>query len=340
MTASDPPAGILPYQTLVELCGSGAIASQSPWLPDQTQPASLDLRLGGRCWRVRASFLPGLGRTVRERLADVAMHELDLTRGAVLEKGCVYIAELQERLALPPGVSGRANPKSSTGRVDVFVRLLTDHGPAFDDIAAGYAGPLFIEIAPQTFSVLVRTGTRLNQLRLKRGRPSALSVKSVGVDLTGVLAGFRGRRHAPVIDLDLEDGHDPADYWQPLEPRKGELLLDPGEFYILASKEATEIPAMQAAEMTPIDPSVGEFRVHYAGFFDPGFGTEEVDAVGSKSVLEVRSHETPFLLEDGQTVARLVFEPLTERPTRLYGHDGSHYQRQGLKLSKHFKAWR
>ena len=340
MTASDPPAGILPYQTLVSLCGSGAISALSPWLTDQTQPASLDLRLGGRCWRVRASFLPGLGRTVRERLADVAMHELDLTKGAVLEKGCVYIAELQERLALPPGVSGRANPKSSTGRVDVFVRLLTDHGPAFDDIAEGYSGPLFIEIAPQTFSVLVRAGTRLNQLRLKRGRPAALSTKSVGVDLTGALAGFRGRRHAPVIDLDLEDGHDPADYWQPLEPRKGELLLDPGEFYILASKEATEIPAMQAAEMTPIDPSVGEFRVHYAGFFDPGFGTEEVDAVGSKSVLEVRSHETPFLLEDGQTVARLVFEPLTERPTRLYGHDGSHYQRQGLKLSKHFKAWR
>ncbi len=340
MTDRDPPAGILPYQTLVSLCGSGAIAAESAWLPDQTQPASLDLRLGGRCWRVRASFLPGLGRTVRERLADVAMHELDLTRGAVLEKGCVYIAELQERLALPPGVSGRANPKSSTGRVDVFVRLLTDHGPAFDDIAEGYHGPTFIEIAPQTFSVLVRTGTRLNQLRLKRGRPAALSVKSVGVDLTGELAGFRGRRHAPVIDLDHEDGHDPADYWQPLEPRKGELLLDPGEFYILASKEPTEIPAMQAAEMTPIDPSVGEFRVHYAGFFDPGFGTEEVDAVGSKSVLEVRSHETPFLLEDGQTVARLVFEPLTERPARLYGHDGSHYQRQGLKLSKHFRAWR
>jgi len=192
--------------------------------------------------------------------------------------------------------------------------------------------------------VLVRTGTRLNQLRLKRGRPAQLSVRTVGVDLTAGLAGFRARRHAGVIDLDLEDGHDPRDFWEPLEPRPnrsgmGELLLDPGEFYILASKEAIEIPSLEAAEMTPIDPSVGEFRVHYAGFFDPGFGTEEAQGQGSKGVLEVRSHETPFLLEDGQTVARLVYEPLTDRPTRLYGEDGFHYQRQGLKLSKHFKLW-
>jgi dCTP deaminase len=158
--------------------------------------------------------------------------------------------------------------------------------------------------------------------------------------LTGALAGFRGRRHAGVIDLDLEDGHDPRDFWEPLETRHGELLLDPGEFYILASKDDVEIPVLEAAEMTPIDPSVGEFRVHYAGFFDPGFGTEEAGAVGSKGVLEVRSHETPFLLEDGQIVARLVYEPLTARPERLYGEGGSHYQRQGLKLSKHFKAWR
>ena len=339
---SDTSPGILPYQSIRALCDQGAITAPSPWLQDQVQPASLDLRLGARCWRVRASFLPGRGRTVRERIADVAMHEMDLSRdsGQVLERGCVYIAELQEGLALPAGVSARANPKSSTGRVDVFVRLLSDHSVLFDDVEEGYRGPIYVEIAPQTFSVLVRTGTRLNQLRLKRGRPPQLRTVSCGVDLTGEIAGFRARRHAGVVDLDHEDGHDPRDFWQPLEPRRGELLLDPGEFYILASKEAVEIPALEAAEMTPIDPSVGEFRVHYAGFFDPGFGTEEVDAVGSKGVLEVRSHETPFLLEDGQTVARLVFEPLTEKPTRLYGFDGSHYQRQGLKLSKHFQAWR
>jgi dCTP deaminase len=338
------PAGILPCQSIEALIASGAVTAANPYAPDQVQPASLDLRLGATAWRVRASFLPGPGRKVTDRLPDVAMHRLDLRDGAVLERGCVYIVEVQERLALPPGVAGRANPKSSTGRVDVFVRLLTDGG-AFDDVAEGYAGPLYVEIAPQTFSILVRPGTRLNQLRLKRGTPERRAVLNVGVDLTGGLAGFRARRHAGLIDLDREDGHDPRDFWEPLEPRPnkhgvGELLLDPGEFYILASKEAIEIPALDAAEMTPIDPAVGEFRVHYAGFFDPGFGTEEAAGVGSKAVLEVRSHETPFLLEDGQTVARLVYERLSERPSRLYGFDGSHYQRQGLKLSKHFKAWR
>ena len=335
----DPAAGILPCQSIDALIATGAIAAPHPFAVDQVQPASLDLRLGARAWRVRASFLPGHSRRVTDRMADVAMHALDLSAGAVLERGCVYIAEVQERLALPAGVSARANPKSSTGRVDVFVRLLTDHGAAFDDVASGYTGPLFIEIAPQTFSVLVRTGTRLNQLRLKRGEPPRLSVQDVGVDLTGDLAGFRARRHAGVIDLDREDGHDPRDSWEPLVPRRGELLLDPGEFYILASKSAVEIPVMEAAEMLPIDPSVGEFRVHYAGFFDPGFGTEEAGGQGSRGVLEVRSHETPFLLEDGQVVARLIFEPLTERPARLYGANGSHYQSQGLKLSKHFRAW-
>jgi dCTP deaminase len=344
MTDLSQHNGILPYQAIEALIAARGITAESPFTPIQVQPASLDLRLGGSVWRVRASFLPGLGRTVAERLDEVAMHRLDLTQGAVLERGCVYIAELQERLALPPGVSARANPKSSTGRVDVFVRLLTDHSAAFDDVTEGYHGPTYIEIAPQTFSVLVRTGTRLNQLRLKRGESGHKRITSVGVDLTGDVVGFRARRHAGVVDLDHENGHDPKDFWQPLEPRinrsgVGELLLDPGEFYILASKEAVEIPVMEAAEMTPIDPSVGEFRVHYAGFFDPGFGTEEAGAVGSRGVLEVRSHETPFLLEDGQTVARLVFEPLSERPSKIYGFDGSHYQRQGLKLSKHFRAW-
>jgi dCTP deaminase len=334
------PAGILPCQSIEALIAERAITSLTPFDADQVQPASLDLRLGERVWRVRASFLPGMGRKVTDRLVDVAMHELDLTKGAVLERGCVYIAEVQERLKLPAGIAARGNPKSSTGRVDVFVRLLTDHSRAFDDVVEGYDGPMYVEIAPQTFSVLVRTGTRLNQLRLKRGKPPLLDTRSVGVDLSAGMAGFRGRRHAGVIDLDHEDGHDPRDFWEVLEPRRGELLLDPGEFYILASKDDIEIPVLQAAEMTPIDPSVGEFRVHYAGFFDPGFGAAETDSQGSKGVLEVRSHETPFLLEDGQTVARLVYEPLTARPTRLYGEDGSHYLRQGLKLSKHFKVWK
>ena len=339
MTFDLNSAGILPCQAIDTLIAGGAITSATPFDEVQVQPASLDLRLGAKAWRVRASFLPG-ARTVQERLADVIMHPIDLSSsGVVLEKGCVYICELQERLKLPRGIQARANPKSSTGRVDVFVRLLTDRGHAFDDVAEGYDGPLYLEIVPQTFSILVRPGTRLNQLRLKVGDPPKLEVRDVGVDLTGDVAGFRGRRHAGVVDLDHVDGHDPRDFWEPLTARHGEILLDPGEFYILVSKQPTEIPVDQAAEMLPIDPSVGEFRVHYAGFFDPGFGVDEAHGKGSKSVLEVRSHEAPFLLEDGQIVARLVYEPMTERPDRLYGEGGSHYQRQGLKLSKHFRAW-
>ena len=332
-------SGILPCQSIETLIAGGAITADTPFDADQVQPASLDLRLSDVAWRVRASFLPGR-RKVEDRIADVAMHTIDLTDGVVLEKGCVYIARLQERLALPKGLIARANPKSSTGRVDVFVRLLTDAGAGFDDVDEGYDGPLYLEIAPQTFSILARPGTRLNQLRLKAGEPPKLETRSVGVDLQGGdVVGFRGRRHAGVIDLDNIDGHDPRDFWEPLTLRRGELLLDPGEFYILASSDAVEIPVDQAAEMTPIDPSVGEFRVHYAGFFDPGFGTDEAHGAGSKGVLEVRTHDTPFLLEHDQIVARLVYEPLTEKPTRLYGEGGSHYQKQGLKLSKHFKPW-
>ncbi|MDV6331737.1 2'-deoxycytidine 5'-triphosphate deaminase [Asticcacaulis sp. 201] len=332
------PQGILPMQSLSALADSCAVMSADAFDADQIQPASIDLRLGDRAWRVRASFLPR-GRKVADRLRDVQMHEMDLTRGAVFESGCVYIAELKESLNLPQGISARANPKSSTGRVDVFVRLLSDFGSQFDDVADGYSGPLYLEIAPQTFSVLARSGTRLNQLRLKRGQSQVLRTSDCGVDLTGDLVGFRARRHAGIIDLDHIAGHDPKKFWEPLYQAGGELLLDPGEFYILASKTNVEIPVMEAAEMLPIDPGVGEFRVHYAGFFDPGFGTEEANGQGSKGVLEVRCHETPFLLEDGQTVARLVYQPLTAKPDKLYGQLGSNYQKQGLKLSKHFKPW-
>ena len=259
------------------------------------QPASLDLRLGERAWRVRASFLPGLGRKVADRLPDVAMHRLDLTGGAVLERGCVYIAEIAGAAAAAGRASrARANPKSSTGRVDVFVRACsptmarpsTTSPPATraalpGDRAADLLGAGAHRHAAQPAAAEASASRRL------------LATQDVGVDLTGGLAGFRARRHAGVIDLDLEDGHDPRDFWEPLEPRRGELLLDPGEFYILASKQAVEIPVLQAAEMTPIDPAVGEFRVHYAGFFDPGFGAAETGSAGSRGVLEVRSHETP-----------------------------------------------
>ncbi|MDO9078445.1 MAG: 2'-deoxycytidine 5'-triphosphate deaminase, partial [Brevundimonas sp.] len=251
--------GILPCQSIEALIAGGAITSDTAFDADQVQPASLDLRLSDQAWRVRASFLPGQ-RTVEDRIADVAMHRIDLSGGVVLERGCVYIARLQERLSLPKGLIARANPKSSTGRVDVFVRLLTDRGASFDDVAEGYEGALYLEISPQTFPILVRPGTRLNQLRLKAGEPPKLETRSVGVELQGgegSVVGFRGRRHAGVIDLDNIDGHDPRDFWEPLTLRRGELLLDPGEFYILASSDDVEIPVDQAAEMTPIDPSVG-----------------------------------------------------------------------------------
>lgn len=254
-----PRPGILPAQSIETLIAAGAVTSDTPFDHDQVQPASLDLRLSDQAWRVRASFLPGR-RKVEDRIADVAMHAIEITEaGVVLEKGCVYIVRLQERLKLPQGLIARANPKSSTGRVDVFVRLLTDQGASFDDVAEGYDGPLYMEVAPQTFSILVRPGTRLNQLRLKAGDPPKLETRSVGVDLQGGdIVGFRGRRHAGVVDLDHIDGHDPRDFWEPLTLRRGELLLDPGEFYILASSDDVEIPVDQAAEMTPIDPSVGD----------------------------------------------------------------------------------
>jgi dCTP deaminase len=331
--------GILPAQQIEGLIVEERLCARGGVDPSQVQPASLDLRLGRRAWRVRASFLPRANGGVADRIADLAMHELDLSAGAVLERGCVYIAEVHEHVRLPRDVSARANPKSSTGRLDVFVRLLTDGQAAFDDVAAGYAGPMWLEIAPQTFAVLARAGARLSQLRLRRGPPAPLKTLSVGVDLSADIIGYRARRHAGVVDLDGEAGHDPRDFWEPLSARHGALVLDPGEFYILSSRERIEIGALEAAEMTPIDPAVGEFRAHYAGFFDPGFGAAEAGGEGSRAVLEVRSHETPFLLEDGQTVARLTFEAMAERPSRLYGAGGSHYQRQGLRLAKHFREW-
>ena len=335
--------GILPRQAIAALIEGGVIAVEAPFTDDQLQPASLDLRLGAVAHRIRASFLPGRGGDLAKKLAALTLHTIDLSRGAVLETGCVYLAPLQESLALEPGYSARANPKSSTGRIDVFTRVISDGAAVFDDVPEGYRGPLYAEICPRTFSVLVRPGDRLGQLRLRRGpAPQSRREQTVSVDLSdgfGGLAGFRAKRHSGVIDISREAVHDPADYWEPMSLRGGGLVLDPGEFYILASKEPVAIPADEAAEMAPIATEIGEFRAHYAGFFDPGFGEAETGGAGSRAVLEVRGHDVPFLLQDGQAAARLVFEPLAARPARLYGAGGSHYQSQGLQLSKHFKAW-
>lgn len=335
--------GILPGQILEALIGD-AIRPATAIEAGQVQPASLDLRLGKRAFRVRASFLPGENASVQQKIDQFAMHAFELgDAGTVLEKGCVYIVELVESLALEPGMSALANPKSSIGRIDVFTRLITDHGTEFDKVRAGYQGPLYAEISPRTFSILARTGDRLNQLRIGS---AALTCDASGVGREGVpvtvnlagdgIIGYRARKHAGLIDLRNLAHYDVGEFWHTVYARADRtLVLDPDEFYILASKEAVRVAPDEAAEMLAYDTSIGEFRVHYAGFFDPGFG--HADAEGTRAVLEVRSHEVPFVLEDGQRVGQLIYERLSARPDQLYGEGiGSNYQHQGLRLSKHF----
>jgi dCTP deaminase len=358
--------GVLPAQSLRALTETGAIRLSVPLGERQLQPASLDLRLGAVAHRVRASFLPGPGNKVRTVLDSLLLHTFDLTKGAVLETGCVYIVPLLESLELPADLAGSANPKSSTGRLDVFTRVIADGATAFDQIAAGYAGPLYAEICPQTFPVVVHQGSTLSQLRLRRGiaqiSDEALRVLheeaclvsggvddieggiALSVDLIGDakgLVGYRAKRHTGLVDVNVSGACAIADYWEPIfadNSGNRRLILDPDQFYILASKEAVHVPPMYAAEMMPFNPLVGEFRVHYAGFMDPGFGHAPAGGSGARVVLEVRSHKVPFVLGDGQIIGRLIYERLTEVPEMLYGRDlGSNYQGQALKLSKHFK---
>jgi dCTP deaminase len=370
--------GILPDQMIAALAEGGAILPAYDFVPDQIQPASLDLRLGEVAYRVRASFLPGPRTTVAERIDELKLHEIALTDGAVLETGCVYIVPLIESLALPNDIVATANPKSSTGRLDVFTRVIADKTRGFDRIKAGYHGPLYAEVSPRTFPVLVSEGSRLSQIRFRRGNalldPESLRELHarerlvddddidvsdgvpVSVDLSGFphpypplqagegmgggIVGYRAKRHTGLVDVERRASYDVAEYWEPIKARKDEsLILDPDEFYILASKEAVQVPPDYAAEMVPFDPLVGEFRVHYAGFFDPGFGYAGAGGRGSRAVLEVRSREVPFILEHGQIVGRLVYERMMERPKSLYGERiGSNYQAQTLKLSKHFRT--
>lgn len=357
--------GVLASQHLEQLINDSVIMASEKLDNLQIQPASMDLRLGDTAFRVRSSFLPGKDRTVVQCLADMAMHQIDLSNGAVLEKSCVYIVPLQESVALPKALSAAGNPKSSTGRLDVFTRLITDYGVEFEQVPAGYTGQLYAEIVPLTFSVLVRRGSRLSQLRIRSGQANIddsghieLQAKArlvdadlqnreikkgvpVSVDLSGDphtgLIGFRAKRHSAVVDVDKVAAYPMADFWEPVHAARNGLILDPGEFYILVSKEAVHVPPDYAAEMVAFDTSVGEFRVHYAGFFDPGFGAAEGRGLGSRAVLEVRSFDVPFLLEHGQNVGRLVYESMLERPKKIYGQGmQSNYQAQGLKLSKHF----
>ena len=373
--------GVLSGQEITELINKNIISSDHKINKDIIQPASIDLRLGLKAWRVPASFLPGKGNLVSDRLKNFAMHEFSLVDGAVLECGCVYIVKLLENVALTDDLTGVANPKSSTGRLDVFTRLIVDGAQEFEDVPAGYSGPLYVEISPRTFSILVRTGSRLNQLRIRRGysvttdKEMEILQKHVGlvrteddnhlpdkikngvplsVDLVGEkgLIGYKARKHTRLIDVDKPSFYKRELFWEKITTEdliyqtkitedgtsSSGLVLSPDAFYILASKEYVSVPSNYAAEMRAYDTKVGEFRAHYAGFFDPGFGLSDLGASKTRAVLEVRSHDVPFLIEQEQTICRLVYEPMANTPNFLYGEAGgtNNYQAQGLKLSKHF----
>ncbi len=367
--SSERSKGVLPSQEIRDLIEENRILPESID-PRQIQPASLDLRLGSRAYRLQASFLPGNKKKVDSKLADLAMAELDLSRRTILEKGCVYLVKLVEELRLPKDLKAKANPKSTTGRLDVFTRLITDYGTEFEHVKQGYEGPLYAEIMPRTFPVTVSPGLSLSQIRFIRGdprlsdtrlrdldkkerlvyldetSPGTAAVRDRGVELavslrcdqgTGVVA-YKGKSNAPLIDL--QETYDPERFWDAIAHCPGDrLILNPGDFYILGSRERVRVPQQYSAEMVPFDPSVGEFRIHYAGFFDPGFGYGSGEINGTRAVLEVRAHEVPFAIDHGQVVGRLEYSDLRKVPDKIYGTSiGSSYQRQELALSKQFRG--
>ena len=385
--------GILPSQEIRELIRNGKIRSAAEIDDGQIQPASIDLRLGPVAYRIQASFLPGRSSPISSKIRDLRLAELDLTKPALLEKGAVFIVPLVESLALPSDIGGKANPKSTTGRLDIFTRLITDGGLEFEYVPKGYSGELYVEIVSRTFPIVVQAGTKLSQLRFVRGNPPSgdgvlerlaererlvyyendegpveaivdrgldkLVHPSAGspeqaiidrglrttIDLAGIgapgIVAYKAKSHCPPVDLSKVGAHLAADFWDAIEgPRSGGLVLDPGDFYLLASRERFCIPSGWAAEMEPFDQSIGEFSVHYAGFFDPGFGYGAAGEIkGTRAVLEVRAHEVPILLEDRQIVGRLVYHRMANVPDKLYGQGiGSSYQKQGLALSKQFRT--
>ncbi len=358
--------GVLPSQLIEAYISKNQIHSSKAVDPKQIQPASLDLRLGPVAYRVRASFLPGRNSTVMDKIQSLGMTEIDLTQGAVFEKRCVYIVPLMEELDLPDEVWAKANPKSTTGRLDIFTRLISDRGLEFERVPEGYSGKLYAEVVPRTFSVGVREGMSLNQIRFLRGKAPSLRAESrlarehkktplsfapddtpavsprlISIDLRGAsgseIVGYKAKQHAPLIDLSNVNHYEIGEFWEPISSTQ-KIILIPDDFYILVSKEKVSVRPDMAAEMVAYDPSIGEFRSHYAGFFDPGFGYAVNQGRGTAAVLEVRSHEVPFLVEDGQVVGRLEFEYLLDIPEKLYGPKiGSSYQSQGLSLSKQFR---
>ena len=366
--------GILPWQEIVDFVNSGKIRAPKEFAEDQIQPASIDLRLGNEAYRVRASFLPGKSTTLLNKAIANGMlnSTMDISSPSLLEPNAIYVIPLMETLALPPDVFAIANPKSTTGRLDIFTRLITEHGDEFERVKRGYNGKLYLEVVSQTFPIVVQAGMRLNQLRFGRGKfavagdarlkqldQDALLVDSdddtaqaglinrglrITVDLQGDgsdVVAYRAKKFSPPIDFGKVNFYDVTEYWSPIyRNEKLQYIFEPGEFYILASKQRVRVPADLAAEMLPYDLATQEFRVHYAGFFDPGFGYgRQGEIPGTKAVLEVRANQIPILLEDGQFVGRLNYYNMSAIPEKVYGGlIGSSYQQQGLALSKQFKC--
>jgi dCTP deaminase len=371
--------GILPSQEIWELINNRKILSFAPIEESQVQPASIDLRLGKVAYRVQASFLPSRTSSITKKIDDLKLAEIDLTKPALLERGAVFVIPVIEKLGLPFDIGGAANPKSTTGRLDIFTRLVTEGGIEFEEhelqfeqVPKGYKGELYVEVVSRTFPVILQAGAKLTQLRFVRGKPPAATdnalekfeeglvyyengeapAKAVvggglrmSIDLAGMgassIVAYKAKRNSPAVDLSKTGVHDAAQFWDTMSaPKSRRLVLDPGDFYILASRERISVPSNWAAEMTQFDPSIGEFSVHYAGFFDPGFGYGTRGEIrGTKAVLEVRAHEVPILLEDGQVVGRLMYHKMASVPDKLYGQAiGSSYQQQGLALSKQFQT--
>ena len=342
---------VLPSQNIRELLDKKQIFSNLNFEKDQIQPSSIDLRLGSKAWRMRASFLPGTDRKVSSCISEFAMQEIDLSKGYILEKGSVYLVKLQETLDLPENIEVIANAKSSTGRLDLFTRLISDYCNEFDRVIKGYNGPLYAEIAPNSFSVLAQQNIKLNQIRFKLHKPLDTEDVLINRDIAkpkifsinlqnknNLFIGYRAKSHTDLIDLRKVNYYSIDDFWEKIESKNKKIILDPGAFYILSSREYVSVAPNFAAEMAPYLPMIGEFRVHYAGFFDPGFGYSTDNTQKSRAVLEVRCHDTPFILEHGQKMGELIFEEMLEKPDILYGKTlKSNYQGQGLKLSKHFK---
>jgi len=357
--------GILTLAQIDGLLASGAIHSRSPLDPLQRQPTTLDLRLGEQALAIHSGFLP-TEDTVEGAAASLVTEQLALQDGAVLRRGQVYLVQLAEELALPPGVRARANPRSSTGRIDVFTRTVVDRHDRFDDIPEGYHGPLWLEVVPRSFDIRVRTGQRLNQTRFVTGHPRLSdnelkqrvarddlvpSSDQPGIEADALLMGlslrstdaapigWRARREAPLLDLAKVGQHDPHAFFEPIHPDEhGALILEPEEFYILASSERIRVPPDLAAEMLPWDVGMGELRTNYAGFFDPGFGWGSSSPEGARAVLEVRPHDVPFRVTHGQPIFRLQYSQTVEPCEVLYGGKGSAYQNQDLALARYFSA--